>query len=253
MAGETVQSVARALTLLRLLAHSGDGARVSDLARDCGLAISTTHRLLTTLQAEGFALCDPTSGLWHVGQEAHSTGLAFGRRHSLAGPALPHLRQLRDATRETANVGVMRDGWLVNVGQVESREIMRAIAAPGARVPATSSGMGKAILSTWPDDAIEAHVARHGLPRLTGQSRLRLRDLMDDLHRARTQGWALDDEEHARGLRCIAAPVLGQAGEAVGALSISGLTQRLPDARIPTVGADVRQAARDLGERLSGT
>lgn len=101
-----VQSVARALTLLRLLGGIEDGARVSTLAREAGLAVSTAHRLLTTLEEHGFAQFDPDGALWHVGREAYAVGAAFGRRRNYVAPALPHLRRLRDATRETANLGI---------------------------------------------------------------------------------------------------------------------------------------------------
>ncbi|MDT0683143.1 IclR family transcriptional regulator [Roseicyclus sp. F158] len=254
MAEGSVQSVARALTLLRLLGRTREGASVSDLARTSRLPVSTTHRLLTTLESEGFALFDGTTRLWHVGHEAFSTGLAFDRRHALAGSALPHLRRLRDRTRETANVGLLQDGRLVTIGQVESREIMRAIAAPGgAGVPASASGMGKAILATWPEDAVRAHVDRHGLPPMTSKSHRDLAGLLRDLTEIRARGWALDDEEHAPGLRCIAAVVSASNGEATGAVSVSGLSLRLTNARLSAVGDAVMQASDLLGRELAGS
>lgn len=73
-----VQSVSRALILLQELARSDDGLRVSDLARTTGLAVSTAHRLLTTLEQHGFAQFDAETTLWHVGREAFAVGSAFG-------------------------------------------------------------------------------------------------------------------------------------------------------------------------------
>ncbi|NBT53046.1 MAG: IclR family transcriptional regulator, partial [Marivivens sp.] len=55
----SVQSVQRAMTLLKALAASDEGHRVSDLAKGAGLAVSTTHRLLTTLEIDNFAYFDP--------------------------------------------------------------------------------------------------------------------------------------------------------------------------------------------------
>ena len=53
--------------------------------------------------------------------------MAYGRKLSFVAPALPLLRRLRDATRETANLGILDDDHLVTVSQVESREIRRAL------------------------------------------------------------------------------------------------------------------------------
>lgn len=142
---KTVQSVVRAARLLRLLGQADQGARLSDLARAAGLAVSTTHRLLTTLEQQGFAQFDRDGALWHVGRAAYEAGAGYIRRRNYVAPALPLLRQLRDATRETVNLGLLDGSDLVTILQVESREITRAIAPPGGRVPVFSSAMGKAI------------------------------------------------------------------------------------------------------------
>lgn len=67
MARDTVQSVARAMALLDQLARAREGLRLSDLARDTGLATSTTHRILVTLEAGGYVRCDRKGALWHMG------------------------------------------------------------------------------------------------------------------------------------------------------------------------------------------
>ena len=41
------------------------------------------------------------------------------------------------------------------------------------------------------------------------------------------QGYAYDDEEWMRGLRCVAAPILNRDGDPLGAVGISGPTRRL--------------------------
>lgn len=247
-----VQSVARALTLLQLLARSDDGHRVSDLAREAGLAVSTTHRLLTTLEHHGFAQFAPEDALWHVGREAFATGAAFARRRNFVAPALPFLRRLRDETRETANLGILDHDQLVTISQVESREIMRAISPPGGQVLVFCSGMGKAILASWDDAAIAAFANRNGFHPLTRHSHRTLDTALEDIARIRTRGFAIDDEEHVTGLRCVAAVVWSPQGEAACAISVSGLAARLGSERIDTIGAQVRRAADDLTARLGG-
>lgn len=248
-----VQSVVRALSLLRLMAQGEGGTRLSDLARAAGLPVSTAHRLLTTLEHQGFAQFEPVSSGWHVGRDAFSTGMAYGRRLSFVAPALPLLRRLRDSTRETANLGVLDDDHLVTLSQVESREIRRALSPPGRRVPVFSSAMGKAILATWRDEDIGALADRTGLPPLTSKS-LRTREAaMDDINRTRVRGWALDDEEFNMGMRCLASVVWSPQGEAACAISISGAASRLTPDRLDALGERVALAAAELTEMLGGT
>ncbi len=252
MAENGVQSVARALSLLRLLAQEDGGSRLSDLARAAGLPVSTAHRLLTTLEQQGFAQFEPASSLWHVGRDAFTVGLAYGRRLSFVAPALPLLRRLRDATRETANLGFLDDDQLVTVSQVESREIRRALSPPGRRVPVFCSAMGKAILATWRDDEVLALADRAGLPPLTSKS-LRSREAaLAEIARTRARGWALDDEEFNLGMRCLAAVVWSPQGEAACAISISGAAARLTEDRLEPLGALVVQAAGELTAVLGG-
>ena len=250
---EGVQSVLRALGLLQILSRHDEGLRVSDVARQAELAVSTTHRLLTTLELQGFAQFEPDRALWHVGREAFAVGSAFGRRHNFVAPALPFLRRLRDVTRETANLGLLDNDELVTVSQVESREIMRAISPPGGRVPAFCSGMGKAILATWSDTDIAAFAARTGFHPLTARSHRTLETAMADIRQIRNRGYALDDEEHVTGLRCVAAVVWSPHGEPACAISVSGLAARLPDSKVQTIGDLVAKAAAELTEKLGGT
>jgi IclR family acetate operon transcriptional repressor len=159
---------------------------------------------------------------------------------------------LRDLTRETANLGILDRDELVTISQVESREIMRAISPPGGRVPAFCSGMGKAILATWQDADIAAFVARTGFHPMTKRSHRDMNTAMVDIRRIRSRGYALDDEEHVTGLRCLAAVVWSAQGEAVCAISVSGLAARLPDSRLDAIGKQVAEAARALTQKLGG-
>lgn len=249
----TVQSVDRALQLLEELAGHSEGMRLSDLARATRLAPSTTHRLLTTLERRGFAQFDAPTARWHVGRRAFAVGIAFTRWQSFIAAAMPFLRNLRDATRETANLGVLEDGEVVTVAQVESREIIRAIAPPGGRTPVMNSGMGKAIIATWPDDAINALVARHGLRPVTQNSLRRPEDVHAEIALIRQRGYAFDDEEFTPGLRCVAAVVWAPTGDPLGALSVSALSARLAPADMPALGLRVRALARELTEVLGGS
>ena len=247
-----VQSVQRALDLLEQIATRPEGARLSDLATDAGLAVSTTHRLLTTLQQRGFAQADAASGRWHVGQRAFAVGSAYTKQRSFVAPALPFLRRLRDATRETANLGIIEDGEVVTLSQVESREITRAISPPGGRVPVLCSGMGKAILATWEDGDIDQVIDRHGLRAMTAHSLTSPKAVHDEIARCRARGFALDDEEFVMGLRCVAAVVWGPTGEAACAISVSGLAARMTPQKVAETGRIVQNLASELTLVLGG-
>lgn len=248
----TVQSVDRAMAILELLGEDEEGFRLTDISRRTGLSASTVHRLLTTLEQRRFVQFDPTDSMWHVGRTAFAVGSAFTRQRNFVAPALPILRRLRDQTRETANLGIVDDGEVVVLTQVESREIMRAITRVGGRAPMANSGMGKAILAAYSDEDIKAIIARQGLRKVTEKSITTLAALKREVAQTRSKGFALDDEEFVMGLRCVAAVVYGAQAEPLCAISISGLSVRVTDERVDVLGNLVAAAARELTVSLGG-
>lgn len=248
----TVQAVDRALDLLERLAVCPEGARLSDIARAVGLAPSTAHRLLTTLEQRGFAQFDPAKTHWHIGRKAFVVGVAYTRWQSFIAAATPFLRRLRDLTRETANLGVLEDGEVITVAQVESREIIRAIAPPGGRAPVMNSGMGKAIVATWPDAAIDDLLTRHPLRPMTARSLRSTGAVHQEIARIRACGYAYDNEEFTVGMRCVAAVVWSPAGDPLGALSVSALSARIGEGEMAALGEKVREQARALTSVLGG-
>lgn len=248
----SVQSVERALSLLEVLGEDEEGYRLTDLAVRTGLSPSTVHRLLTTLEKRRFVQFDQSDGLWHVGRQAFAVGSAFVRQRNFVAPALPFLRQLRDRTRETANLGVIDDGEVIVLAQIESREIMRTITRVGGRVPMATSGMGKAILATYGPADVAAIVASQGMRRKTPQSLVRPSDLERQLGAIRANGYAVDDEEFVPGLRCVAAVVYNNQAEALCGISVSGLSARLTGERIAGIGKLLSETAGALTIALGG-
>src|SRR5437764_5253784 len=247
-----VQSVDRALQIIETLAEDDEGYRLSDLAVRTGLSTSTAHRLLGTLEKRRFVQFDRTESKWHIGAQSFSVGATFARRRNFVAQAMPYLRKLRDLTRETANLAVVDDESIIVLTRAESREIMRSLTKVGGRVAMVASGVGKAVLATYADADVHAIIRHHGMPRLTEKSIVRPGELFRELEKARRQGFSIDDEEACMGLRCIAAVVYNDCSEPLAAISVSGMTSRLTDERLPMLGETVREVATELTLALGG-
>ena len=246
-----VQAVDRALYLLEALAEEPEGRRLHELSAATGLSPSTAHRLLTTLQHHRFVQFDGMSSLWRIGRRAYSVGSTFAQQRNLVGPALSFLRRLRDQTRETANLGIVDDAEMVVLTQIESREIMRAITRIGGRAPMAASGMGKAILATYPREDVDLWLKHHRLRPMTPKSIVDREQLYRELAITAERGYAVDDEEFVTGLRCVAAVVRDHRGEVLCAISVSGLPARMPHDALPRLGRLVAETAAELGAVLS--
>jgi IclR family transcriptional regulator, acetate operon repressor len=247
-----VQSLTRALSLLDALAETADGMTLSDAAQIVGLAPSTAHRLLTTLESQLYVRFVPGEGLWQVGVQAFVVGQAFRRSRDVVTMARPQMRHLMEESGETVNLYIEEGGEAVCMAQVECRQMMRAIARPGGRVKLHCSGAGKAMLAHLSATEVARILQSHGLPRATEKSLDTPKKLKADLERVRARGFAVDDEEHAVGLRCVAAPVIDEDGRPMAALSISGPLARIDETAIGVMGGLVRRAAMAVTEQVGG-
>lgn len=245
----TIQSLDRALDVLDALAGA-EGLTLTDLADGLGQSPATMYRVLSTLEARSFVEVDPIAQTWHIGAMAFRLGSAFLRRSGLAERSRPVMRELMLATGETANLGVERDGRVMFIGQVETHEAIRAFFAPGTLSPMHASGIGKALLSRYSEDRLTHFLRARPLERFTPMTIVSAPALRADLALIRHRGWAVDDEEKATGMRCVAAPIADIYGEAVAGISVSGPTQRMDRSRLDRIGALVGAAAAEVSQGM---
>lgn len=247
-----VQSLSRALNILNTLAESDGGFSLSDLALTVGLAPSTTHRLLTTLQNERYVVFDAERRVWNVGVQAFQTGNAFLKTRDLVSLARPLMRRLMETSGETVNLGISDHGEVIYLAQVECLKLMRAITHPGGRVPMHCSGIGKALLAWISEREVNAILHGRGLQRITSTTIDTPAKLREDLEKIRIRGFSFDDEENGVGLRCVASVIFDENGQPLAGISLSGPTARIKDERIQILGANVVETAVRITRAMGG-
>ena len=247
----TVKSLDRALEVLVRLGEM-QGGTLSEIAGALDQSPATIYRVLTTFQGRGFVDFDEQSQVWNIGPAAFLTGSQFLRRTSLVERARPIMRDLMEATGETANLGIERDGKVLFLGQVETHATIRAFFPPGTASAMHASGIGKALLSRMDDKRQRAVLAAGKLEQFTPHTLTEPDAIIVDLRAAKLRGYAIDGEERNLGMRCIAAPVYNVFGEAVAGVSVSGPTSRITQDRIEDLAAPVMQAAADLTIAIGG-
>jgi IclR family acetate operon transcriptional repressor len=204
------------------------------------------------LEGEGLVRFDYGLSVWRVGVAAFTIGAAFARSRDLHALARPYLRRLMEATGETANIYVLEEGGVICVGQMECRHMMRAITQVGGRIAAHGSAAGKAILSFLDPEDRQQAMGSTPLISITERTLVNPKALQAALDAARVAGYALDDEEHAMGVRCAAAAVLDETGHPVAALSVSGPLSRMTDEKLADTARKARAAAAELTRAFGG-
>ncbi len=247
-----VQSLVKALQLLEILANGNGGLSLKEVSGQSGFPPSTTHRLLSTLQQEKFARFDADNLSWSVGVKTFAIGNAFVRDRDLIQTARPHMKALMETTGETVNLAVQSGDVAVYVAQVESRQMMRAMAAPGMRVPLHCSGVGKAMLAVQSEQERAAILTKTGMRRVTEKTITDVADMRRAFADALRDGYAIDDEEHAVGLRCVASLIYNENREPVAGLSLSGPLARIPDTKFQELGKLVCSTAERITLEYGG-
>lgn len=247
-----VRALARALTILRELGGEPNGLTLTELSNRVGLAPSTTHRLLTTLETQRFARLAPSDSRWRIGVETFSTGAAFARARDIVEIARPALTELRDRTGETTNLFFADLTEVVCMLQIESPHQMRAMFAVGGRMPMHATAAGKTMLAFMREDAAQRMVAGSDLPPLTDKTITSSDALLREIREIRDRGVALDGEEHAVGLRCAAGPVFDEFGGIVAAVSVSGPTARVDQGAHREMAAATLETARMITADYGG-
>src|ERR1700737_2983270 len=131
----SVQSLLRALDLLKVIAAEADGLRLVEIAERSGFPTSTVHRLLTTLEERQFVYSDKDTKTWNIGSQCLAVGAGFGRRRNLGAIAQPVMQRLRERCNLTVNLAVAETGKMMLIRQLPSRNIPPGLARPGAQSP----------------------------------------------------------------------------------------------------------------------
>ena len=245
-----VRVVDRVFAILEELADGS--AKFGDvaLAEKLGLHKSTVHRLLAVMQHNGFVEREPGSTKYRLGWRIFELGITAASHLDILERAKPYVTQLVETTGETAHLGVLRQGEVVSLVNVESRYTVRTPATVGRHIPLHCTSQGKAILAFLPPDQVARRLKGHVFTRHSANTILSKDRFLADLALVASRGYAVDNEEFEEGLRCIAAPVRDHSGDVAGAISIAGPTFRVTGARLPALSREVKRIAAELSAAL---
>jgi DNA-binding IclR family transcriptional regulator len=245
-----VRVVDRVFAILEELADGS--AKFGDvaLAEKLGLHKSTVHRLLAVMQHNGFVERDPGCTKYRLGWRIFELGMAAASRLDILDRAKPYVTQLVETTGETAHLGVLRQGKVVSLVNVESRYSVRTPATVGRHVPLHCTSQGKAILAFLPPDQVARRLKGYVFSKHSPNTIVSKERFLEDLVLVAIRGYAVDNEEYEEGLRCIAAPVHDHTQEVAGAISIAGPTFRVTGSRLPALSCEVKRIAAELSAAL---
>ncbi|MCU1415601.1 MAG: transcriptional regulator, IclR family [Microbacteriaceae bacterium] len=238
---ESVINAARILLMLR----STRALQVGQVADELGVARSTAHRLLTTLQSQGLLAQAAARRAYTPGPALVEIGASVVGAVSLRELAQPILERVAHDTGETAHLLVLHGTEVVFVDGVEGRHAIRAATRVGERELAHVSAGGKALLAELSEEELDRRYPDEKLSGGTDSAIGTRTQLKSELARIREDGFAVNRSESEAGLCAVSVAIHDAGGSAIGVISISGPSMRLLE-RVDELAGGLRARVADL-------
>ena len=242
-----VQSVARALGILECF-YEHNELRLTDISHMLNLNKSTTHGLVKTLESFGFLSQNKENEKYKLGAAIFRLGNNMDS--SLRSLAKISLATLVQEFGETANLSVRVGDKNMFLEKLESPFSMRISTSLGQMFPLYLTAMGQCMLAYLSEDEINSILAHTEYVRYTEKSLMSSEEVLIQLKDIRENGFSIDDEERECGLICVAVPIFDEKNEVMAALSVSGPTLRMTQAKISAIISKLRQEAHKLQKSL---
>jgi DNA-binding IclR family transcriptional regulator len=250
-----IQTVANAFRLLEEFGGVDAELGVTELSNRLNLHKNNVFRLLATLEQQGYVEQCAQTERYRLGRGCLALGQAFADTRSLVRFARPLLAKLAEETRESAHLGVLSGYEVVHLDGERPEQLVGTSLRTGQRLAAHCTALGKALLAGKSAQALaQLDKERVRAGKLVAHTPATITDrdkFFEHLRTVASQGWALDLEECATGLCCVAAPVYDASGAVIAALSVSAPVFRVSETRIhDEVMPRVIAAANELSLRL---
>lgn len=214
-----IEALARGLDVIRAFAPHRPTMSLSEVAAAAELARPTARRILLTLEELGYVRAD--NGTFALTPRVLELGMAYIASTSIWELARPHMERLVAQTGESSSLAQLDGSDIVYVARVAVPKIITLAVTIGTRFPALQTSLGKVLLATLPHDELERTLAQPSRSGIAPRWNPDTEERDDALREVRTRGWSLTDEQLARGIRSIAAPVYDRPGHVAAALNVS--------------------------------
>lgn len=251
----TRNPIGRAFRILAWMAPRDDGPwGVREIAKGVGMNPSTVHRLLGLLEEEGLVRQDDPGGGYGLGTELLRLAWTAAGSHPVRSAALPHMRELAEASGETVTLGLydpVRQQTCV-LAVVESDAPFRYVSNLHEWRDLYTGASGRAVMAFLPEEERRAIVDRTKLAPATEHTITSADELEAVLAGVRERGYASSQEERRLGGVGIAAPIFGAGGAVLGEVGLSVPTQRFDPEDEPRLARLVAACAERIGAALGG-
>jgi IclR family KDG regulon transcriptional repressor len=242
-------TVKKAFQIVKLIADSDRGLRLSDLSKDLKISKSTVHGITSALEEMGVIRRDPLTKRYALGFTLFELGRAAYSRIDLKDTARPIMEDLMERSQESVFLGVKNGDHLTILDIVESRHDLKITASIGMRIPLFAGAAGKVFLASMPEKQATELIRAKGIFRYTENTITDPERYLQEIRTVRQNGYATDDEEYISGVRAVASPVRGVA-QPLAAIWVVGFKPSMGDDKMEALIKETKKAAETISRRI---
>lgn len=246
---QRTQAVQRALQVLDLFSLATPELSLQEISSRLGMAPSTTHRLLKTLEESSWLSRIDGTDLYRLGPKVLTLGGQMLVQYPVREVAAPYLRRLAHELHQTVGLATYDNGSSVYLDCVEGPNAINITLRVGGRAPAHCVASGRVLLAHLEPGEFERLAAAGLAPCMPGAS-INLRGLRRELQLIRDRGYAVDDGDWRPGIRAAAAPVLDGTRRPLVAITTVGFAGDLSMDRVDELGGILRDVAREISHSM---
>ncbi|MEO6588166.1 MAG: IclR family transcriptional regulator [Pyrinomonadaceae bacterium] len=247
----TSNAVERALSIIETVSESGRGMSNSDLSRRLKIPKSSASYILRVLEKRAYLHRD-LHGKYRLGLKLMSlTGDALMHLdvREVAKPVLEDF--LKKSRLPEAHLAILDNGRAVYIEKVENeKSFIKMGIWIGHRLPIHTTAIGKVLVAQMPEKEIVKILELRGMEKKTRKSITSKQKFLQEMKKVKEYGFAIDNEENADGVRCIAAPIFDSNGNVTAALGTSGTILHIDETHLPKIVELVRKSANQVSRQI---
>ncbi|MCS6873336.1 MAG: IclR family transcriptional regulator [Pyrinomonadaceae bacterium] len=248
------RAVARALSILELVAESRSGLRNSDLSRRLKIPKSSASYILRELERRDYLRRD-RNGKYRLGLKLMSLVSSAAIHFDVREAAKPVMEEfLKKSHLPEVHLAVLDNGRAVYIEKIEDESsFIKMDIWVGHRLPVHTTAIGKALVAFLPKEEILKILTTRGMEKKTRRTITSPQKFLVEIEKVRRAGFAVDNEENSEGVRCVASPIFDASGKVIAAFGTSSVTFHIDDKNLPRIAELVRKSAMKISRHIGFT
>ncbi|MGF0096307.1 IclR family transcriptional regulator [Peptoniphilus sp. AGMB00490] len=196
----------RVVKILDLINNYENGLSFLEISTKLKIPKSTLSPILKTLEMTNF-IEKNDKGCYMASFKLFQLGLSYSGRLDSLSMIKKQMEIVVDKIGEIVQFGVLVDNMVLYLEKVNSPDNIEIVSSVGKKIPAIYTALGKALLSGFSDAEIIEKFKDYEFVKYTENSITNIDRLLDEIHKVRERGYAVENQEFTHNTSCVAVPI----------------------------------------------